>query len=87
MKLLEPQTLIILLVIALVIFGPKQLPALGKAFGKTAKEIKKGMTDLDEDVEATKKTVREIAEPAKPAAETVEGAAPEEAIAETPTEA
>ena len=35
-----PQELIIVLIIVLVIFGPKNLPTLGKMFGKTMKNFK-----------------------------------------------
>ena len=42
MKLFEPQVLIIILVIVLIIFGPKQLPQLGKSLGKTMRAIRDG---------------------------------------------
>ena len=45
MKLLEGPGLIIVLVIVLIIFGPKQLPELGKTLGKTMKSIREGMDD------------------------------------------
>ena len=52
MKLLEPQVLILVLVIVLIIFGPKQLPELGKTLGKTMKSIRDGMEgDSDEPLE------------------------------------
>nr|WP_304214494.1 twin-arginine translocase TatA/TatE family subunit [Fredinandcohnia onubensis] len=38
--------LILLLVIALIIFGPSKLPEIGKAFGTTLKEFKKGAREL-----------------------------------------
>ncbi|WP_163538348.1 twin-arginine translocase TatA/TatE family subunit [Gracilibacillus sp. YIM 98692] len=44
--------LILVLVIALVIFGPSKLPEIGRAFGNTLKEFKKSTNDLmssDED--------------------------------------
>jgi len=43
-----PQELIIVLIIVLVIFGPKNLPKLGKMFGKTMNNFKEGMDDVDE---------------------------------------
>ncbi len=46
-----PQELIIVLIIVLVIFGPKNLPKLGKMFGKTMKNFKEGMDDVDENGE------------------------------------
>ena len=44
--------LIIILVIALIIFGPSKLPQIGRAFGNTLKEFKKatkGLVDGDEE--------------------------------------
>lgn len=35
--------LIIILVIALLIFGPSRLPALGKSFGRTLTSFRKGL--------------------------------------------
>lgn len=46
--------LILILVIALIIFGPSKLPEIGRAFGSTLKEFKKSTRDLvgdDEQVE------------------------------------
>jgi sec-independent protein translocase protein TatA len=41
--------LIIILVIALVVFGPKKLPELGKAAGQTLREFKNSTAGLIED--------------------------------------
>ncbi len=43
--------LIILLIVALVIFGPKRLPEIGGAMGKGIREFKKGTSgdEADED--------------------------------------
>lgn len=38
--------LIIIMAIALIIFGPRKLPELGKALGQTIKEFKKGSSSL-----------------------------------------
>lgn len=49
--------LIVILVVALLIFGPKKLPEMGSAIGKSIKEFKKGMNELTapkEDNAATK---------------------------------
>ncbi|RKD27137.1 preprotein translocase subunit SecA [Ammoniphilus oxalaticus] len=43
--------LVLILVIALVVFGPNKLPELGRAFGRTLKEFKdstKGIMDDDD---------------------------------------
>ena len=54
-----PQEFIIVLIIVLVIFGPKNLPKLGKMFGKTINGFKKGMED--EDAEESEDTVKKAA--------------------------
>lgn len=41
--------LIIVLVIALIIFGPSKLPEIGRAFGSTLKEFKKSTRELVSD--------------------------------------
>ena len=50
--------LIIVLAVALLIFGPKKLPEMGSAIGKSIKEFRKGMNELsgpkDEHVEEIK---------------------------------
>lgn len=38
--------IILLLVLALIIFGPSKLPEIGRAFGTTLKEFKKSTRDL-----------------------------------------
>ena len=35
--------LVIILIVILLIFGPKNLPKLGSAFGKTVKNLREGM--------------------------------------------
>ncbi len=42
--------LIIVLVLALVVFGPKRLPEIGGAMGKGIREFKRGTSDLGESV-------------------------------------
>ena len=46
--------LIIILVIALILFGPAKLPQLGKAVGETLREFKSSTRDLMEDNEQKK---------------------------------
>lgn len=45
--------LVLILVIALIIFGPKKLPEIGRAVGNTLKEFKKATKELREDVDVT----------------------------------
>lgn len=63
--------LILILVLALVLFGPKKLPELGRAVGHTLKEFKNATRSLtsddDEDDEAKKKELAAKEAPAKAA--------------------
>lgn len=46
-----PMELILILVIALVIFGPRKLPEIGKALGDAFKAFKKTQEDATKEVE------------------------------------
>ncbi|MDN9010623.1 twin-arginine translocase TatA/TatE family subunit [Brevibacillus laterosporus] len=52
--------LILILIIALVIFGPSKLPEIGRAFGRTLSEFKTAAKDLTKDEEPNQSS-----EPAK----------------------
>ena len=43
--------LVLIGVIALVVFGPSKLPEVGAAMGKTIKEFKKSMSEMDKEPE------------------------------------
>lgn len=45
------QELIIIFIVALLVFGPKRLPELGRAFGKALAELKRSLHDVKEQVE------------------------------------
>ena len=70
--------LIIILVIALIIFGPRKLPELGRSLGKSINEFKRASNELRNTLEEEIK-VEEQRQPSPPAA-----TAPP-AIAATPT--
>lgn len=42
--------LIIILIVALVIFGPKRLPEMGKSLGRAIKEFRKTSQELKEEI-------------------------------------
>ncbi|MCX8093620.1 MAG: twin-arginine translocase TatA/TatE family subunit [Candidatus Goldbacteria bacterium] len=46
---------ILILVVALLIFGAARLPEIGKALGKGIKEFKKEVRDIKEDEDVKKK--------------------------------
>ena len=74
---LRAPELIIILIVALLIFGPKNLPKLGKSLGQTVKNVREGM-EGDEEPE-TKKVEAPVEEPVKTAAP-VEVAVPVEDV-------
>ncbi|OXS59965.1 Sec-independent protein translocase TatA [Cohnella sp. CIP 111063] len=52
--------LIIILVIALIVFGPAKLPQLGRAFGDTLREFRNSTKGIVDDELADKPAVIEI---------------------------
>ena len=46
---LGPMELVVILAVALLIFGPKNLPKLGSAVGKTVKNVREGMEDEEDE--------------------------------------
>ena len=56
--MLTPTVVIVLLIIALIIFGPGKLPDLGKALGKGISEFKSATSEDDKKEEAKKEEVK-----------------------------
>ncbi|MBG9799297.1 twin-arginine translocase TatA/TatE family subunit [Brevibacillus laterosporus] len=52
--------LILILIIALVIFGPSKLPEIGRAFGRTLSEFKTAAKDLTKDEEPPDKPAESV---------------------------
>jgi sec-independent protein translocase protein TatA len=52
-----PLEIVVILIVALIVFGPKRLPELGRSAGKGIREFKNSVTGKDEDDE---EDVREI---------------------------
>ena len=63
------QEILIIFVIALLVFGPKKLPELGKSLGKGLREFKKATDDLKSNWEDQ---VREVEEPIKETARDIQ---------------
>lgn len=74
---LGPTELLVILAIALLVFGPKKLPEFGKGIGQAMKEFKNAQNELTESIH----TEMSREEPAKPAA------APMAAVPTTETKA
>lgn len=45
---LQPQDLVIILIVALLIFGPSKLPEIGKAMGRTIREFQTGIKEASQ---------------------------------------
>jgi sec-independent protein translocase protein TatA len=70
MNLGMPEILVIL-VVALLIFGPKKLPELGRSLGQSIREFKRGAQEIREELEKSVE-VKEVKEEPK------QGAKPQE---------
>jgi sec-independent protein translocase protein TatA len=67
-----PLELIVVLIIALVIFGPKKLPELGRSVGKGIREFRSSVSGSDDDDDESPSKPAQI-ESAEQASEPVEG--------------
>lgn len=90
---LGPTELIVILVIALLVLGPKKLPEVGKSLGKGMREFKDSLSnanpfeDDDEDDRPAprRRPAQQVAAaPAKPASELGDGATAAPVADETP---
>jgi TatA/E family protein of Tat protein translocase len=61
-----PLEIIIVLVIVLIIFGPKRLPDLGRSLGRGMREFKDSVTGKDKE-ELPGESAEERTEPTRPA--------------------
>ena len=68
---LRAPELLIILIVALLIFGPKNLPKLGKSLGQTVKNVREGM-EGDEEPKKVEAPAEAPAEPAAAVEEVVE---------------
>jgi sec-independent protein translocase protein TatA len=55
-----PGSLIIIAIIALLVFGPKKLPEIGKAFGSSLREFKNATKGLVDDDDVKKAEVQKV---------------------------
>jgi sec-independent protein translocase protein TatA len=64
-----PLEIIVVLIIALIVFGPKRLPELGNSLGRGIREFRNTVTgdkSDDDDDDSDLKTIRASAPPAPP---------------------
>jgi sec-independent protein translocase protein TatA len=75
--------LLIVLVVALLIFGPKKLPEMGSAIGKSIKEFRKGMNEISNPKNSEASAPKDaIEEPKQERAETTASYASEQVSVE-----
>ena len=67
MPVIQPIHLILILIIALVIFGPSRLPQLGKSLGESITEFKHATKEM---TDSLKEASDAVADPTPPAAQT-----------------
>lgn len=53
-----PGMTVIIIIAALLVFGPKRLPELGRAIGRTLNEFKKGAKEIMDDTDSETSTVQ-----------------------------
>jgi TatA/E family protein of Tat protein translocase len=79
--------LLIILVVALIVFGPRKLPELGRSLGKSLSEFKRASNELrstlDEEIRLEERKAVQAVPPAPPAASTDPADLPSPAAPET----
>ena len=55
--------LVVILVVALVIFGPGKLPEIGSALGKGIRDFKKSFDGVDDDIKKVDSEVKDAQQP------------------------
>ncbi len=70
--------LLIILVVVLLVFGPKRLPEMAKGIGQSVREFRKGIRDMkndidrdDEPTQSAPKQAKVVESPTTPTVETV----------------
>lgn len=79
--LLSPMHLLLILVIALLVFGPSKLPQMAANLGKSLKEFKKGMSMMEEEIAAQPPAQQPAAQAVEQKPEAVKTEAPAQTVA------
>lgn len=61
-----PLELLLILILALVVFGPEKLPAMGRQLGKGIRELRKSVTEVVKDISIDQKHDAEVEQQNKP---------------------
>ncbi len=67
--LFQPMHLLVIFFIALLVFGPRKLPELGKGLGEGIRALKEGMKDQSAKAEANTETKSAETKSAEPTSE------------------
>jgi sec-independent protein translocase protein TatA len=81
-----PWEIAIVLILALLIFGPRKLPDLGASLGKSIRGFKKGLKDAEDEVKSTVAEARSAGETTAEASTTTTATAEPVVAAEPPAE-
>ena len=63
--------MVLIFIVALLIFGPKKLPEIGKTLGKTIKSFQEASKEFEAEIKKEIDTPSPAAEPAKPMEATI----------------
>jgi TatA/E family protein of Tat protein translocase len=80
------QELIVIFVVALIVFGPKRLPELGKTLGKGMLELRKAVEGVREQIHAESEALSKPLEGSGQEGDKKDGTAVEQAAAPPPPE-
>src|SRR5262245_23661406 len=78
--------LLVIMVVALIVLGPKRLPEVAKALGKALAEFRRATSDLSEELNNTRATLEEEVRMAERQARTMRPPPPAPAAPPTPPE-
>lgn len=61
--------ILVILVVAIVVFGPRKLPEMAKGLGRSVREFRKGIRDMRDEFQADAATESKVASGTGPTAE------------------